>query len=387
MSSEHNSEQVGTDPHAPYRVFKSDISYFSGKLEAYLRYKSVPITVEDASWQTLADIGKHTGFRKMPAVQTADNLWLFDTTPMLQWFEQQYPKAPILPDDEALTFLNLLVEDYADEWLWRPAMWWRWVPKGSRWLLGWRIAGEFLSSKAARPGGWLFGWRQSYEWLWNDGMTRQNSATIRDMLFREFEFLEPLLAEQAFLFGSHPSAADFGYFASMFRHFGNDPESAEVMRRQAPHTYEWVARMWNVKANRLPEIQSWQMPNAIYWQPLLRRISQDYLPYLQQNAFAHKAGQKRFNYSGETLTLNNTKTTTYRVWCREVLQRRYLALSEEAKQQVDAWFVEVGGLDCLLQDGIIDSGLNESLQLPVNAKDNSDYRVSLFTLLMGQPRN
>lgn len=27
------------DPHAPYEVYKSDISYFSGKLEAYLRYK------------------------------------------------------------------------------------------------------------------------------------------------------------------------------------------------------------------------------------------------------------------------------------------------------------------------------------------------------------
>jgi hypothetical protein len=30
------------DPHAPYLVYKPDISYFSGKLEAYLRYKKIP---------------------------------------------------------------------------------------------------------------------------------------------------------------------------------------------------------------------------------------------------------------------------------------------------------------------------------------------------------
>jgi hypothetical protein len=31
-----------TDPHAPYTLFKSDVSYFSGKMEAYLRYKGIP---------------------------------------------------------------------------------------------------------------------------------------------------------------------------------------------------------------------------------------------------------------------------------------------------------------------------------------------------------
>jgi len=73
------------------------------------------------------------------------------------------------------------------------------------------------------------------------------------MLFREFELLEPLLEEQPYIMGSHPSVADFGYFASMFRHFGNDPDSAEVMRMEAPHTYEWLAILWNAKSHKLAE--------------------------------------------------------------------------------------------------------------------------------------
>lgn len=371
----------------PYRVYKSDISYFSGKLEAYLRYKSVPMTVIDADWSTLAMIGQHTGIRKMPAVETKDGQWLFDTTPTIQWFEQHYPQSPVLPDDEALAFVYLLIEDYADEWLWRPAMWWRWMPQGSRWLLGWRIAGEFISRKFARPGGWIFGWRQRIEWLWDDGMTKANSPIIRDMLFREFEFLEVRLQQTPFICGTHPSVVDFGYFASMFRHFGNDPESAEVMRRQAPHTYEWVARMWNVKPDKLAKQQSWVTPDSPEWQPLLKRITHDYLPYLHQNAIAHMNLQHRFDYKGETLKLKNTKTTTYRVWCREELQRHHRALSVEDKERVEVFFAQAGGLSSLWQDGVISAEVGKQYDLPKQSNSFKDKKVSLMTLIFGQARN
>lgn len=32
---------TSSDPHSPYTVYKSDLSYFSGKLEVYLRYKNI----------------------------------------------------------------------------------------------------------------------------------------------------------------------------------------------------------------------------------------------------------------------------------------------------------------------------------------------------------
>lgn len=138
----------------------------------------------------MARIALHTGFAKVPAVETADGLWLFDTTPMLQWFEQRYPASPVLPDDPALRFVALLLEDYGDEWLRRPAMWWRWMPPVSPVTVGRRIA---LGIGAPRPlvpllGAW-FARRQRREWLWGDGMTRDNEGAVRDMLQREFEFL------------------------------------------------------------------------------------------------------------------------------------------------------------------------------------------------------
>ncbi|MEM7360495.1 MAG: glutathione S-transferase family protein [Pseudomonadota bacterium] len=376
-----------TAKHEPYTLYKSDISYFSGKLEAYLRYKQIPHQPVDLNRQLMERIGAATGVLKMPAVETADGLWLFDTTPMIQWFEAEYPEPPIFPTDPALSFLALLVEDYADEWLWRPAMWWRWFPRASRWALGWRIANEFMPRVVARPFGWYFGRRQLNEWLWDDGVGKGNAEQVRDMLYREFEFLEPLLESQPYLLGSHPSIADFGYFASMFRHFGNDVESAEVMRRQAPNTYEWLARLWNARPGKLSAQQQWIWPQATFWQPLLQRICKDYLPYLHQNALAHQARSKRFDYEGETLSFSQTKTTTYRVWCRENLQQAFANLSAADQRRVEDLLADSGGLTALHQDGNISSGLAEMYELPLDPATSTPPPISLRTRLFGQARN
>jgi glutathione S-transferase len=375
------------DPHAPYTAYKSDVSYFSGKMEAYLRYKGIWYTPIEIDAESMDMLVSATGVKKIPAIQTADGKWLCDTTPMIQWFEQRYTAAPVLPPDPALAFISLLIEDYGDEWLWRPAMWWRWVPRASRWALGWRIAESNMPKAPSRLLGWIFGQRQLKEWLWNDGVTKANADKVRDMLLRELEFLEPLFEVQPFILGSHPSTADFGYFASMFRHFGNDPDSAEVMRRQGPNTYEWLARLWNLRIDKCSSEQEWVWPEAYHWGPLLARIAQDYLPYLHQNAVAHQAGQKSFNHRGAAFEFKKTKTTTYRVWCREVLQQRFAALATSDQKRVEDLFAPHGTLKALFEDGEIESGLADRYRLPLDSGTAVPFKQSLKTKLLGQPRN
>jgi len=376
--------------HAPFTLYRMDISYFSGKLEAYLGYKEVPYKKEEAHHKVLfGTVFRNTGTMKVPAIETADGLWLKDSTPMIRWFEREYPQNPVLPADPALAFIAALIEDYGDEWLWRPAMWWRWVPMGSRRLLGYRIATEVLGSMpiptviAAR----YFAWRQKKTWLDWDGMTKANHDQIRDMYTDQLAALEPILQRQPFLLGSHPSVADYGYFASMFRHFGNDPESAVLMREQAPNVYEWLARLWNAKASKLGDRQEWQQPEGEGWEFILGDICKTYLPYLHQNALAFKAGKKRFNYSANGLELPQTVTTDYRVWCRQELQRAYQALSEADQQRVQSLLAPHGGLDSLFADGEIDSGLDEDLKLPFPARPDISKWQQLKIWIMGTARN
>jgi glutathione S-transferase len=359
-----------------------DISYFSGKMEAYLKYKSIPFVAVETGMKALEEVCKHTGTKKVPAIKTHSNQWLLDSTPMMQWFETQYPNSPILSTDPALRFLMLLIEDYGDEWLWRPAMWWRWMPKISALTLR-RTIGNAMMGKWIGPlFGVYFSYRQKQEWLWGDGMTKANSLDIKNMMFREFEFLETALSKQPYLFGMQPSAADFGYFSSMFRHFGNDPISAEIMRRDAPNTYEWLARLWNAKGDKLEQTE-WVWPKGDHWTPLFSRISGDYLPYLKQNSDAYKKGVKRFDFIGKGFQFKKTKTTQYRVYCLNVLQSEFASLSSNDKSRVLDLF-NSPDVESIFTAEKIDSGLEGNFNMP---KASVNFKPSLKVMLMGQARN
>ena len=347
------------NPNAPYRLSGVNISYFTGKLEAYMRYKDIPHELVDG--YHLGKIFFHTGIKKMPAGETPQGQWLYDTTPTIEWFETVYPDALVTPKNRALTFVSLLLEDYGDEWMWRPAMWWRWMPPVSRRALGSRIMKGALGAPALW---WYFAQRQLREWLWGDSMTKDNSDAVRDMYFEQLEFPEAVFAKQAFILGSHPSAADFGYFASMFRHFGNDPDPAEIMRARAPHSYTWLSRLWNTKAQGLGAKRHWVFPKGRHWTPLLDRIANDYLPYLKANAEAFHDGERRFDFVGKNHSFRQTKTTFYCAWCLEILQRHYRTLNARDKVRGGGLFALVGRISKILNARQISAGMDDLFAMP-----------------------
>ena len=108
-------------------LYGSNISYFTGKLENYFRLKGIAYELRAMQFPgQAAEIGRELGVEQMPALQLTDGRWMTDTTMIIRWFEAQHPEPPILPPDPLQAFLCLLLEDYADEWLWRPAMHYRW---------------------------------------------------------------------------------------------------------------------------------------------------------------------------------------------------------------------------------------------------------------------
>jgi hypothetical protein len=93
------------------QVYGSRISYYTGKFETYLRYRSIPY----ASFPTVAHSRKLTeavGIVQMPVVRLADGRWMTDTTPMIAWLEADQDRPGIYPADRALNFIALLIEDY-----------------------------------------------------------------------------------------------------------------------------------------------------------------------------------------------------------------------------------------------------------------------------------
>ena len=238
----------------PYTLHIYDISYFSGKMQAYLAYKGIPHRTNEIRWQELVDrVAPQTGLVEVPVVECADGSFMRDSTAMIEWFERHYRVASVLPDDPASAFYCRLLEDYADEGLWRPALYYRWAFDKDAELYSRRFTEDFLSYPLT-PAALLrltVRDRQRRVYLRGEGITPENRADVERHYIDELADLEAIFRRRPFLFGDRPSLADFGYFASMFRHFGIDPTPSRIMRNTAPAVYEWIARMWNARAARL----------------------------------------------------------------------------------------------------------------------------------------
>ena len=361
--------RMPSQPRDPdYRVYLMDVSYFSGKLEAYLRYKEIPFERVEVGWRQLGrEVFPNTGIMKVPVVETAGGDWLQDSTPIIDWMEARHPEPPIIPEDPLQAFCARLLEDYADEWLWRPALHYRWSHAADARLLGRRIASEVMKDI---PGPlWLLAaqvrFRQRRECVRGDGVTAATRAHVEGVYTKCLERLEPLLGEQPFLLGGRPCLADFGFFAAMFRHFSLDPTPARIMRDRAPAVYAWVSRLWNARASRARG--EWPQAGVIpaAWHELLRDAGETYLPYLHANAMAWRDGSSRFDWSVQGVRYLRLPVVHYRVWCRERLQEHFEAIPAHARPALEALLGQCGAWEPLWRDGKIASHLHAETEPPV----------------------
>ena len=360
-----------TDLHRlePYTLHVYDISYFSGKMQAYLAYKGISHRTHEITWAELVDrVAPHTGLVEVPVVECADGTFLRDSTAMIEWFERRYPAAGVLPGDPGAAFLCRLLEDYADEGLWRPALYYRWNFAKDAELYARRFTEDFLSYPLT-PAALLRRTvrdRQQRVYLRGEGITDRNRADVERHYTDELADLETIFRRRPFLFGDRPSLADFGYFASMFRHFGIDPTPARIMRNSAPAVYEWVARMWNARAARLGSAalttDGGILPPGL--EPLLARAGRRYLPALYANARAVADKRTHFTVSLEGHDYPRLRAVPFQAWRRVALQRELAGLPPETAAPVRAVLDRAGCLEWLERDGVLEHRYPEGDALP-----------------------
>jgi glutathione S-transferase len=345
------------------RVYGSRISYYTGKLEAYLRYRGLEYELSPTVGHE-REIRAGAGAVQMPVVRLEDGRWMSDSTPMLAWLDARReeastdptdrrrkgtsidptdarPEEPsIYPTDPALRFVALLLEDHADEWLWRPAMHYRWSHLQDRQHASGVLADELLGGVRLPRFAKRFALvrRQRGGFVRGDGVSAATRDHVEGSALAAFEQLAAILAERPFLLGDRPTIADFGFMGPMFRHFGMDPTPAELMRQHAPRVYVWVARMWEARpsppdAELVSEVDP---PLA----RLLREICETHLVQLRENARAHAQGLRRYAQEIQGCRYQRLPVSRYRVWCLEELRRLWRELEEPARARLRPFLPE-----------------------------------------------
>lgn len=315
------------------KVYGSSVSYYTGKLEAYLRYKGISYELLPTPYDKADMLREKVGAVQMPIAERDDGRWMSDTTPILAQLETEHPACPIMPSDPLVRFIALLIEDYADEWLWRSAMHYRWSYRYDRLLISNILVDEvaahvkvprFLKRRKIVN-------RQLGHFVRRDGVTDQTRGHVEQGYLNALDAMSAILAERPFILGDAPSVADFGMMAPMFRHFGQDPTPVEIMRNRAPRVFEWVARMWNAEGNSAPQFVD-RVPADC--SALLKEICETHLAQLDANAAAYAEGRQTMSATIQACEYSDLPVSRYRVYCLEKLRAAFAALAEADQAMV-----------------------------------------------------
>lgn len=316
------------------KLYGLRVSYYTGKMEGYLRYKGIDYDFMPMNYGIFDLIEEKTGAAQMPAIELTDGRFMADTTPMIAWFEEHHPEHSVYPKDPVMNVIAQLLEDYFDEWLWRPAMHYRWSYPQSRMHLSRRIVDEFMTD-VKTPKFIMRAVIRRRQWgrfVKDDGVSLETWDHVESIYLNTLERLQRVFANRPYLLGDKPSIADFGLFASMFRHFAQDPTASDLMRLHASGVFEWQARLWNERADGEADWIN-EIPDDL--SPFLTDIGEAYLPYLSDNARAWQQGLEHFDHQTQGVQYRHVPVSQYRVWCLEELQRkaRAVGVQEQARLQ------------------------------------------------------
>ncbi len=227
-----------------YTLYGAEVSYYTGKARAYLRWRGVPFVEEGATQAVYREVILPTvGWPVIPVLKAPDGAIIQDTADIIDYVEaREKLQPPAIPTGPVQRFVAQLLHLYADEWLVIPAMHYRWNFNED---FAYAEFGALSAPQLSRTEQYEVGKKNGQRFkgaLPPLGITPETIPGIE----RSYEgFLVDFsrhLAEHRFLLGARPCLADFAFIGPLYAHLLRDPASGEFMRRNAPRVADWVGR-------------------------------------------------------------------------------------------------------------------------------------------------
>jgi glutathione S-transferase len=341
---------------APFVLHGWQLSLYSGKARAYLRYKGIPHVEKPPRLWTLDTIRRETGAKVLPAVVTPEGEWLQDTSHIMDRLEARFPQAPVLPATPRQRIASLVLEAWGDEFWLPSAMHYRWsFPENyalferdtGRNLLPF-VPGLIRNRAAATMAG------KMRSFLPTLGVSAGQHRVIEAWTEAQLDRLETHFSRHPYLLGTRPSYGDFGLIGPLYAHLGRDPYPRRVLIEPRSHLAAWIARMQDPPQPRAGEfLPDDEVPATLG--PVFRSIFAEFWPYLEQTqAQAAKAlpaldpgrglrralGEIRFSLGEQPF---RRLAAPFSLWMAQRPLDAYAELTPEQKMPVDAWLATVGG--------------------------------------------
>lgn len=333
-----------------YTLYGMDISLYSGKARAYLRYKGVPLREVFPTLNVYRKfIIPRTGVRYVPVLHTPDDLVVQDTTAIIDHVEARHPTPAVYPDDPVQRLVALLLELYGDEWLLIPAMHYRWsyiadngaelFPEWGRIVAPWapRLLRHWLGQRLSRRFAGM---------LPMLGVHPHSLEAVEASYLAVLDDLNTHFTAHPYTLGGRPSLGDYGLIAPLYAHLGRDTHPRQLMQDRAPAVFDWVQRTHAgapATGGWLPE---GQIPDTLA--PVLARQFTEQVPVLLDTADRLAAWAQRRDAGARVSRMIGTHTVTiegvdceravipYSLWMWQRAVDQYAALNDADRARADA---------------------------------------------------
>lgn len=272
-----------------------------------------------------------------------------DSSPLIRRLEVLYAGRHAVPTDAALAFLDMLLEDYADEWLTKPMFHFRWAhaadAQRSEAVLPF-YRGLSRPDAEVQADGRAFAERQISR-LRFVGSSPATGATIEASYGRLLALLDAHFTASPFLLGRRPAACDFALFGQLTQLAAFDPTPMTRTLAGTPRVYAWTAVAEDLSGLE-PEDADWtaaaHAPPTLH--ALLAEVGRTYVPVMLANLAAVAAGASLVHAEVKGAQWEQ-QPFPYQAKCVRWLREAYAALGSAERRTIEPLLAESGCLPLL----------------------------------------
>lgn len=287
-----------------YKLIGQEMSMFTRKLEAQLRYQKVPYEWMLKTNANREIIESRTGTRFIPALVTPDGWMISDTISLGPMLHSRFCEVPVLPETPVQRGTSFVLEDFFNHWYPRHALHSRWcypdnvivtgIRFGMNTLLGKFIDEELDDSEQIEVAN--FG-----EYIHREfgagacevqGAGPEHKEAIQSDFSRLLRLLVQHLSNHEFLLGSRACLADFALAGPFKAHFLLDPEPRTWLGDDLKLMESYVDRIWGGANDDSRWLEDDVLPSSIY--PLLDYAREHYQVFASSSISAAVRGEKYF---------------------------------------------------------------------------------------------
>lgn len=338
-----------------YGLVGSEMSMFSRKLEAQLRFQKVPWYWHFKTEQNAAGIEARTGTHFIPALITPEKWMIHDTIALGPLLNDRFHQMPVIPQTPLQRACCFILEDVFNHWLGRVCVHTRWCyPDNVAWV-GPRFGANRVLNRSIEvpfteqelleltPIGEMMYQGFGKNVCEVNGVGPEQEDAIRADYTNMLKALDTHFSENDFLLGPRPCLADFALGGACKAHFVTDP---------LPES--WLGEYHTMLSNYTDRLFGEQGFTGCDWLPddkvpdslssVLDYAQGTYFQFARANINAGLAGEKFYEYDygfGATRARTQKRLNLARLHVQDEL----LQVAAHDRENINALFAGRGILE------------------------------------------